>query len=117
MLLYVKGQETHSEKSADGGTSGWSGPREFAHYVPREFASSEVKGEYVVYPHKASYFVFHYGEEYRANDGMFRGNLNYGDICRLILKGAADLHGEGRARLQVGEGGKFHLTDFKPIYP
>lgn len=90
---------------------------DFAHYVPKEFLTPEVKEEYVVYPHKASYYIFNYGEKYKANESAFRGNLDYSDVCNLIFKETNDLYGMGRARMRVGEGGKFHLTDFRLIYP
>ncbi len=116
-LLYIKGHETKSERMDDGSTSISSGPKEFASYISKEVESAETKEPYIVYPHKASYWVFHYGEKYKANDGMFRGNLGYDDVCALIIKGANDLRGEGKAQLRVGEGGKFHLADLKAIYP
>ena len=111
MLLYSKGRDSESERNADGTTSVWTGPKEFAHYVPREFESADVKEEYVVYPRKASYYIFHYGEEYKASESMFNGRQSYRDVCALILKNAPG------ARFRVGEGGKFHLTNFKSIYP
>jgi hypothetical protein len=117
MLLYVKGHEVDTEVFADGSRRGASGPKEFANYIPQEIESATVKEEYVVHPHKASFYVFHYGEEFTANKGMFRGNMGFDDVCALVLKGANDLQGEGKAQLVVGEGGKFHLTEIRRVYP
>jgi len=108
MLLYQKLPSTGSDQQNN---------YELAHYVSRELIQSESRVEYIVYPHKVSYYVFNYGERYRANEGDFRGNLGFDDICSSALKEVNELYGKGKFELKVGDRGKFHLTNIERIYP
>lgn len=90
----------------------------FAHYVPKEFsATDDIQKDFAVFPHKANYFVFTYGEQWRANEAAFRGDIGYSTVCTMVFNGIDDLYGKGQAQLRVGEDGKFHLTNFISIYP
>lgn len=113
MPLYVKGRKTVVEEFASGGRGISSGPEEFAHFVPREVLEGQSKEEYVVLPGKAGYYVFHYGEAFKANAQVHSGNLSYDDVCGLVLNGTR-IEG-GKARLIV-DGGKFSLDRPKTIY-
>jgi len=92
----------------------------FVNYFPIEYSSRPDKQEYLVYPDKVGCYVFNYGGEYKANESAFKTNLNYAEICTLILKETDDLYGKGKAQLIVEDGrdrAKFHLTDIECIYP
>ena len=77
----------------------------------------EIKDEYVVYPNKWSSSSFKYGPEYRANEGMFRGEIPYGRLGSMIFRESKDLYGDGKAELLTGKGGRFPLGAFQKIYP
>jgi len=115
VLLYTKGRKITTTIFADGSRGVSSRPEEFAHYIPKEFLSNETKESYKVYPNKAGYYVFSYGEVYKANDGMFCGHKKYEDICDLILRNKPV--NEGEAKMRVGDGGKFYLTNIEAFYP
>jgi hypothetical protein len=108
MLCYSRYPEVRSGRSELDG---------YATYIPKEYLHAEVKDEYMVYPHKAGYYVFDYDKEYRDNGLRFVGNQRFDDVCEMVLEGVDDLYGQGKAQLRVGEGGKFHLEEIKQIYP